>query len=108
MKIARHTLPSDRISRSARSLPIQIVVTPGSGNGAAMATALELRDELSARRYRSSLEVFTDLDSLRQWATAPGDQFSLLICVGGDGTQSMTAMAAVRRSVPFMPVSSGF
>jgi diacylglycerol kinase family enzyme len=108
MKIARHTLPTARISRSARTLPIQIVVTPGSGNGAAMSTALELRDELSARRYGSSLEVFTDLDSLRRWATAPGDQFSLLICVGGDGTQSMTAMAAVRRSVPFMPVSSGF
>jgi diacylglycerol kinase (ATP) len=104
-KIARHTLPTARISRS---LPIQIVVTPGSGNGAAMATALELRDALSARQYLSSLEAFTDLDSLRQWATKPGDQFSLLICVGGDGTQSMTAMAAVRRSVPFMPVSSGF
>jgi diacylglycerol kinase family enzyme len=73
-----------------------------------MATALELRDALSARRYLSSLEVFTDLDSLRRWATAPGDQFSLLICVGGDGTQSTTAMAAIRRSVPFLPVSSGF
>jgi len=108
MKTLTHTLPSTRIARSARSRPIQIVVTPGSGNGRAMATALELRDALSARRYLSNLEVFRDLDSLRRWAKTESDGFSLLICVGGDGTQSTSAKAAVRRSVPFLPVSSGF
>jgi diacylglycerol kinase (ATP) len=101
-------LSSKRIATAAAARPIQIVVTPGSGNGQAMATALELRDALTARRYQSSLEVFSDLDSLKRWAGEDSDDFSLVICVGGDGTQSTTARAAVRRSVPFLPVSSGF
>ena len=101
-------LPSTGIARSVRSRPIQIVVTPGSGNGQAMPIALALRDALRARRYRSSLEVFPDLDRLHRWATTDGDRASLLICVGGDGTQSTAALAAVRRSVPFLPVSCGF
>ncbi len=108
MKARTHTLSSKRIAKAAAARPIEIVVTPGSGNGRAMATALELRDALTARRYLSSLEVFSDLDSLQQWAKKDGDDFSLVICVGGDGTQSTTARAAVRRSVPFLPVSSGF
>jgi diacylglycerol kinase (ATP) len=108
MKALNRTLPTTRIARSAKSGPIQIVVTPGSGNGQAMTTALELRDALTARRYVPRLEVFPDLDSLRRWAKTESDGFSLLICVGGDGTQSTTARAAVRRSVPFLPVSSGF
>ena len=72
-----------------------------------MSIATELRSALGARGYRSSLETFSDLDSLRQWATREDDAFSVLICVGGDGTQSTTALAAVRRAVPFLPVSSG-
>jgi diacylglycerol kinase (ATP) len=113
MKTANRTtlppaVPGTPIARRDRSRPIQIVVTPGSGNGQAMATALELRDALSARRYLSSLEVFSDLDSLRQWAKSDGTAFSAVICVGGDGTQSTTALSAMRRSVPFLPVSSGF
>ena len=115
MKIIRvrkrkHTykLTSERIARIAAARPIQIVVTPGSGNGKALNTALQLRDALSARRYLSSLEVFPDLGSLSTWAQTKSDDFSLVICVGGDGTQSTTALAAVRRSVPFLPVSSGF
>ncbi len=31
-----------------------------------------------------------------------------MICIGGDGTLSAAAPAAVRRSVPFVPVPSGF
>jgi diacylglycerol kinase family enzyme len=108
MRTLALTPTGSRLARSARSRPIQIVVTPGSGNGRAMSTALELRKALSARRYPSSLEAFSDLDSLRQWATRESDDCSVLICVGGDGTQSTTALAAVRRSVPFLPVSSGF
>src|SRR5262249_30097724 len=83
-------------------------VTPGSGSGTARATALKLCDGLSAHRYAPHLEAFDDLDSLRRWAAEDDDRFSLLICVGGDATQSTTASAAMRRSVPFLPVSSGF
>jgi diacylglycerol kinase (ATP) len=109
MKIRkRRSLSSPPIAEVAATRPIKIVVTPGSGNGQAMTTALELRDALSARRYRSSIEVFPDLEGLRGWARSEGDDFGLLICVGGDGTQSMTAQAAVHRGVPFLPVSSGF
>jgi diacylglycerol kinase (ATP) len=108
MKARTHTLSSKRIARAAAARPIQIVVTPRSGNGQAMSTALELRDALIARQYLTSLEVFSDLDSLQRWAKQDGDEFSLVICIGGDGTQSTTARAAVRRSVPFLPVSSGF
>ncbi|HWC03032.1 MAG TPA: diacylglycerol kinase family protein [Methylomirabilota bacterium] len=94
--------------RPTRSRPIQIVVTPGSGDGRAMATALELRNALAAHRYLSSLEVFPTLGALRKWTETPSKDFSVLLCVGGDGTQSTTALAALRRSVPFLPVSSGF
>ena len=101
--------PGTRAARAATAGPIEIVVTPGSGNGRAMSTALQLRDALTARRRRTRLEVFSDLDSLHRWTTeSDGDSFSTLICVGGDGTQSTTALAAMRRSVPFLPVSSGF
>ncbi len=102
-----------RISRrrrtgAASSQPIQIVVTPSSGNGTAMQTALRLRDALATRGRQTSLEVFEDLESLHQWAQTDGHPFAALVCVGGDGTQSATALAAMRRSVPFLPVSSGF
>ncbi len=98
-------------TRGARAIdphPVQVVVTPGSGNGHAMTTALRLRDALAARHRRTSLEVFSDLDTLHRWAAAQSGRFSALVCVGGDGTQSTTALAAVRRGVPFLPVSSGF
>ena len=102
-----------RISRRRRtsaesSGPIQIVVTPSSGNGTAMETALKLRDALGKRRRETSLEVFEDLESLHQWAQTDSHPFAAVVCVGGDGTQSTTALAAMRRSVPFLPVSSGF
>ncbi len=87
---------------------IQIVVTPGSGSGRALDRARRLRDALRARGHRAKLEVFSDLDGLRRWAALDGESFSLLICVGGDGTQDTAALAAVRRSVPFLSVASGF
>jgi diacylglycerol kinase (ATP) len=97
-----------RGASAAGSQPIQIVVTPGSGNGTAMSTALRLREALAARRRRTNLEVFSDLESLNRWTTTDSNGFSALVCVGGDGTQSTTALAAMRRSVPLLPVSSGF
>jgi diacylglycerol kinase (ATP) len=84
------------------------VVTPGSGSGRALGTARELREALQARGREVKLEVFADLNSLRRWAATGRTSFSLLICVGGDGTQSTAALAAVRRSVPFLPIPSGF
>jgi diacylglycerol kinase (ATP) len=108
MKTLIRRKPSRNSARAGAAQPIQIVVTPGSGNGTAMRTAQGLRDALAARRRRTSLEVFDDLDSLHRWAETDGDAFSALVCVGGDGTQSTTALAAMRRAVPFLPVSSGF
>jgi diacylglycerol kinase (ATP) len=88
--------------------PIQVVVTPGSGNGRAMHMALELQDALRVRGYQARLEVFADLESLAHWARGDGPSFSLLVCIGGDGTLCAAAEAAVRRAVPFLPVPTGF
>ena len=78
------------------------------GNGQAMKTALELRDALTTRGYRTALEMFSDLESLHEWSQKDDVSSPPVICVGGDGTQSATAAAAVRRSVPFLSVSHGF
>lgn len=102
------TFRRTRGTLAARSRPIQIVATPGSGRGHALTTALRLRDGLRARGREANLTVFSDLGSLRRWAATNGTPFSLLVSVGGDGTMSTAALAAVRRSVPFVPVPSGF
>jgi diacylglycerol kinase (ATP) len=99
---------SRRRTSAAPTRPIQIVVTPSSGNGTAMQTALKVREALAMHRRETSLEVFEDLESLHRWAQTDSHPFSAIVCVGGDGTQSVTALAAMRRSVPFLPVSSGF
>lgn len=96
------------LGEATRSRPIEIVVTPSSGKGQALTTALELRKALTDRGYRTALEVFTELESLTRWSETDDRQFSALVCVGGDGTQSATAAAAVRRQVPFLSVSHGF
>ena len=94
--------------RPRRYRSIQIVTTPGSGNGGALASADRLREELRARGHDVQLDVFPRLQGLLRWAATDTSRFSLLISVGGDGTQSAVAMAAVRRSVPFLPVPAGF
>jgi diacylglycerol kinase family enzyme len=95
-----------RAAAGARS--IEIVATSGSGTGGAVDAAHRLRDALRARGHGVTLEVFSDLPSLRRWATTGGTQCSLVISIGGDGTQSTAATAAVRRSIPFLPVPAGF
>jgi len=95
-----------RPATDARS--IQIVATPSSGHGGGVNTARRLHDALRTRGHGVALEVFSDLTSLRRWAKSARTKFSLLISVGGDGTQSTAAMAAVRRSIPFLSVPSGF
>jgi diacylglycerol kinase (ATP) len=73
-----------------------------------MTTAEQLRAALAERGRKTSLEVFSDLESLQEWAATDDCPFAALVCVGGDGTLSAAAPAAVRRAVPFLPVSSGF
>jgi len=102
------TIPSTNEKFSTPSKPIQIIVTPGSGNGRALDTARRLRDALRTRGHRAKLEVFADLDSLHGWAATGESKCSLLISVGGDGTQDTAALAGIRRSVPLLPVPSGF
>jgi diacylglycerol kinase family enzyme len=87
---------------------IHIVATPGSGDGLALRTARDLRGALQARGHRTALEVFPDLERLHHWAATDRTPFSLLVCVGGDGTLDTAAPAAVRRSVPFLAIASGF
>jgi diacylglycerol kinase (ATP) len=108
MEMSMRVIPRTRGTVATGSRAIQIVATPGSGNGRALDTARQLREALRVRGRQVELEVFSDLDSLRGWAATGRTSFSLLICVGGDGTQSAAAVAAVRRSVPFLPVPSGF
>ena len=88
--------------------PLQIIVTPGSGNGSALDTALRLRQALAADGWPTRLKKFSRLNKLHLWAKTNRDPYSTLICVGGDATQSATARAAVRRSVPFVAVPCGF
>lgn len=87
---------------------VQIVVTPGSGEGRAMATARAVRDILAKRGDTTAIRTYTNLAALTRWARTCEADFTHLICVGGDATQSAAAAAAVRLSVPFVPVPTGF
>jgi diacylglycerol kinase (ATP) len=88
--------------------PIQIVATSGSGNGRAVDTARRLQEALRARGRPVALEVFREFATLRRWAASGRVGASLVIGVGGDGTQSTAAAAAVRGAIPFLSVPSGF
>jgi diacylglycerol kinase family enzyme len=70
--------------------------------------ALELERALQAAGHPVRLDLFPDLDWLGQWAAASGPGFSLLIIIGGDGTLCAAAPAAVRHSIPLLPVPAGF
>src|SRR5436190_12276188 len=87
---------------------LQIVVTPGSGDGRARSTARRLQKALAHRGYESRVQTFADLDRLLQWSATCAPEFSHLVAVGGDATLSEAAAAAVRLSVPFVPVPCGF
>lgn len=90
------------------SRPVQIVVTPGSGAGLALATARRLRRRLRRRGREASIRSFDNLAALTQWAETCEPEFSHLVCIGGDATLSAAARAAIRHCVPFVPVPSGF
>src|SRR5512140_3021565 len=91
-----------------RSRQVAIVATRGSGDGRSGARALEISEALHSLGYRPALKEFSNLDDLRRWAASGGIPCSLLVCVGGDGTQSAAVSAALRQAVPLLPVPSGF
>jgi diacylglycerol kinase (ATP) len=87
---------------------IQIVVTPGSGEGRARATARSLARMLRRRGHEVHVRSFGNLADLSDWAHACPPSTRLIVCIGGDATQSATAAASIRTGVPFVPVPSGF
>ncbi|HZR81384.1 MAG TPA: diacylglycerol kinase family protein [Candidatus Binatia bacterium] len=87
---------------------IQIVATPGSGNGRCFATARALQGALERKGHRVALATFRDLDRLQAWGCRPRGDFSLLVCVGGDGTMDAVAGTAIARFAPILPVPAGF
>ena len=87
---------------------VQVVLTPGSGDGRARATARRLQKALVRRGYEVRIQTFTDLESLLEWSETCAPDFGHLVAIGGDATISAAAAAAVRLSIPFVPVPNGF
>jgi diacylglycerol kinase family enzyme len=87
---------------------VQIVLTPGSGDGRARATARRLAKALGRRDYEVRIQTFTNLESLLEWSEACAPDFDHLVAIGGDATISAAAAASVRLSIPFVPVPNGF
>jgi diacylglycerol kinase (ATP) len=87
---------------------IHIVVTSGSGNGRGLAIARDVRKRLEKEGYAAHVQMFRGLAELVKWARTAPAAFSHLVAVGGDATMSAVAEAAIRLSVPFLPVPSGF
>src|SRR5207249_9530233 len=87
---------------------VQIIVTPGSGDGRARATARRLQKALVRRGYAARIQTFANLERLLEWSATCEPDYSHLVAVGGDATLSAAAAAAVRLSIPFVPVPCGF
>lgn len=87
---------------------VEIVVTPGSGEGRATGTARRLSRLLARRGHQPNVRSFADLPALQQWAAALRPGPSHIVCVGGDATLSAAAPAAIRTGIPFVPVPNGF
>lgn len=90
------------------SRPVQIVVTPGSGEGVALRTARRLGRRLGARGREAHIRSFDTLRALIEWAETCEPDVSHLVCIGGDATLSAAARASMRHGVPFVPVPNGF
>ena len=56
--------------------PVQIVVTPGSGDGRAVAIAREVRTQLAKEGYAPRMQAFRTLDDLIRWTKAGRADFS--------------------------------
>jgi len=87
---------------------VQIVVTPGSGEGRARFITRRVRSALKRRGYAVRVQSFGSLGKLLEWSDSCEPDFSHLVAVGGDATLSAAADASVRLSIPFVPVPSGF
>jgi diacylglycerol kinase (ATP) len=87
---------------------VQIVATPGSGEGRALATARRLATRLKRRGHAVDLRSFADLTALTQWAETCPPGPSHVVCIGGDATLSAAAPAAIRCEAPLVPVPNGF
>jgi diacylglycerol kinase (ATP) len=94
--------------RPRRAGTVQLVVTPGSGEGRARATARRLAARLERRGHGVDLRSFADLAALTAWAETGSPGVSHIICIGGDATLSAAAAAAIRDKIPFIPVPNGF
>ncbi|PYM45513.1 MAG: hypothetical protein DME16_17305 [Candidatus Rokuibacteriota bacterium] len=79
---------------------VQIIVTPGSGDGRARATARRLQKALVRRGYAARIQTFANLERLLEWSATCEPDYSHLVAVGGDATLSAAAAAAVRLSIP--------
>ena len=87
---------------------VQIVVTPGSGEGRAQAIARRLAARLKRRGHVVDVRSFTDLAALAHWAETFPPGASHIVCIGGDATLSAAAAAAIRCDTPLVPVPNGF
>jgi diacylglycerol kinase (ATP) len=87
---------------------VQILVTPGSGEGRALATARRLAVMLKRGGHVVDVRSFADLGALGQWAEACPPDVSHVVCIGGDATLSAGATASIRSGAPFVPVPNGF
>src|SRR5919108_6435330 len=99
-RMTDHERMSDRL--------VDIVVTPGSGEGRALGLARRLRRLLRRRRCRVTIRAFDDLAGLVRWAESGACESSHVVCVGGDATVSAAARAAIRCNAPLLPVPTGF
>src|SRR5499426_671506 len=87
---------------------VHIVVTSGSGNRRGLLVARDGRKRLKREGYAARVQMFRSLGDLVRWTRTSPATFSHLVAVGGDATMSAVAEAAIRLSVPFLPVPSGF
>ena len=87
---------------------VEIVVTPGSGEGRALGLARRLRRVHRRRGRHATIRAFDDLEGLERWAESAPCEASHVICIGGDATQSAGARAAMRCDAPLVPVPTGF
>jgi diacylglycerol kinase family enzyme len=86
----------------------EIIVNPHAGNGHALGAAREIQAKLRHRGHEARVHVFESPAAAKQWAHTCRHGFTHLFCLGGDGTLSTVAAAAVRHRVPLVPVPFGF
>lgn len=73
-----------------------------------MGTARRLSRLLTHRGHEPQIRSFAGLPGLQRWAAELGPGPSHIVCIGGDGTLSAAAPAALRTGIPFVPVPNGF